>query len=321
MKNLVAAACAAVSMLLPGVGGAQGFPTKPVLMIVPFPPGGVADLVARAVGGEMARELKQPVVVENRAGAGGNLGAEAVARAVPDGHTVLYAVGSILTANPYLYPKLGFDALKDFAPITETVAGGMVLVAHPSVPVSSLRDLLAYAKANPGKLSYASYGSGSFPHLNMELLKSITGVHLLHIPYRGAAPALSDVLAGQVEVMFDVSTTAIPQIRSGKLKALAVNMPRRLATLPEVPTIGELLPGFDGSGWQGLFVPAATPAPAVRALHAAAVKALAQPDVRKRLTDSGLDVVGGSAGDLAAKIQRESVKWAQVVKFAGIRVD
>ena len=321
MKNLVAAACAAVSMLLPGVGGAQGFPTKPVLMIVPFPPGGVADLVARAVGGEMARELKQPVVVENRAGAGGNLGAEAVARAVPDGHTVLYAVGSILTANPYLYPKLGFDALKDFAPITETVAGGMVLVAHPSVPASSLRDLLVYAKANPGKLSYASYGSGSFPHLNMELLKSITGVHLLHIPYRGAAPALSDVLAGQVEVMFDVSTTAIPQIRSGKLKALAVNMPRRLATLPEVPTIGELLPGFDGSGWQGLFVPAATPAPAVRALHAAAVKALAQPDVRKRLTDSGLDVVGGSAGDLAAKIQRESVKWAQVVKFAGIRVD
>jgi tripartite-type tricarboxylate transporter receptor subunit TctC len=292
-----------------------------VQMIVPFPPGGVADLVARTLGAEMSKELKQPVVVENRAGAGGNLGAEAVARSAADGHFVLYAVGSILTANPHLYPKLGFDAQKDFAPVTETVAGGMVLVANPGVPVKSLSELLAHAKARPGRISYASYGNGSFPHLNMELLKSMTGTHLLHIPYRGAAPALADVMAGQVEVMFDVSTTAIPQVRAGKLKALAVNMPRRLAALPDVPAIAEFLPGFDGSGWQGLFVPAATPEKAVQALHAAATRALAHPDVRKRLTDSGLEVVGGSPAELAAKIQRESAKWAKVVKFAGIRVD
>lgn len=304
-----------------GCAHAQGFPTRPINLVVPFPPGGVADIVARTLAAEIAKELRQPVIVENRGGAAGNLGAEAVARAQPDGHTVLYAVGSILTANPHLYPKMPFDAQRDFAAVTEVVAGGMVLVAHPTVPVASFNELVSLAKARPGRLSYASYGNGSFPHLNMELLKSTLGAFIVHIPYRGAAPALADVMSGQVEVMFDVSTTAIPQIRAGKLRPLAVNTPRRLAALPEVPAISEFIPGFDGSGWQGLFVPASTPRAALQQLHAAAVKALAQPEVRKRLNDSGLEVVASGPAELTEKVRRESEKWAKVVRFAGIRID
>lgn len=306
---------------LPSLAPAQTFPSRPVTMIVPFPPGGVADIVARTLATEMSKQLGQPMIVENRGGAAGNLGAEAVARAQPDGHTVLYAVGSILTANPHLYPRMPFDALRDFAAVTEVVSGGMVLVAHPSVPAASFKDLVAHAKAHPGRLSYASYGNGSFPHLNMELLKSTLGAFIVHIPYRGAAPALADVLSGQVEVMFDVSTTAIPQIRAGKLRPLAVNTPRRLAALPDVPAISEFIPGFDGSGWQGLFVPAATPRTALTQLHGAAVKALAQPEVRKRLTASGLEVVAGSSSELAEKVRQESAKWEKVIRFAGIRID
>lgn len=306
---------------VPSLAPAQAFPSRPVTMIVPFPPGGVADIVARTLATEMSKQLGQPMIVENRGGAAGNLGAEAVARAQPDGHTVLYAVGSILTANPHLYPKMPFDALRDFAAVTEVVSGGMVLVAHPSVPAASFKDLIAFAKAHPGRLSYASYGNGSFPHLNMELLKSTLGAFMVHIPYRGAAPAQADVLSGQVEVMFDVSTTAIPQIRAGKLRPLAVNTPRRLAALPDVPAISEFIPGFDGSGWQGLFVPAATPRTALAHLHGAAVKALAQPDVRKRLTASGLEVVAGSSSELAEKVRQESAKWEKVIRFAGIRID
>jgi tripartite-type tricarboxylate transporter receptor subunit TctC len=306
---------------LPGLAHAQTFPVRPVNLVVPFPPGGVADIVARSLATEMAKSLRQPVIVENRGGAAGNLGAEAVARAQADGHTVLYAVGSILTANPHLYPRMPFDALRDFAAVTEVVSGGMVLITHPSVPATTFKDLVTLAKARPGQLSYASYGNGSFPHLNMELLKSTLGAFIVHIPYRGAAPALADVVSGQVEVMFDVSTTAIPQIRAGKVRALAVNTPRRLAALPEVPAISEFIPGFDGSGWQGLFVPAATPRSVIEQLHAAAVKALAEPELRKRLNNSGLEVVARSPAELADKVRQESEKWAKVVRFAGIRID
>lgn len=315
-----------VPLVAPWAAHAQGaFPARPLRMVVPFPPGGIADIAARAIANEMAKDLGQPVVVENRPGAAGNVGAEAVARAPADGHTMLYAVASAFTANPHLYGRMPFDPLKDLVPVSETVMGGMVLLARPELGVASLRDWLDRVKVQPGRQSYASYGNGSFPHLNMELLKSATGTHLVHIPYRGAAPALQDLLGGQVDVMFDQSATAIPQVKSGKLRALAVNTPRRLAALPDVPTIGESgirgLEGFDGSGWQGVWVPAGTPAPVIQRLHQSVVRALAVPEVRKRFTDAGLEVVGSTPEQSRAKVDRESAKWKGVIDYARIRVD
>jgi tripartite-type tricarboxylate transporter receptor subunit TctC len=269
----------------------------------------------------MGRDLGQPVVVENRPGAGGNVGAETVAKSAPDGYTVLYAVASAFTANPHLYGKMPFDPLRDLVPVTETVMGGMVLLVRPEFQAANLRDWLARVQANPGRLSYASYGNGSFPHLNMELLKFMTGTHVVHIPYRGAAPAMQDLLGGQVDMMFDQSATAIPQIRAGKVKPLAVNTPQRLAALPDVPTIAEVLRGFDGSGWQGLWVPAGTPPAVLQRLNQSAVRALAVPEVRKRFTDAGLEVVGSSPEQVRVKVERESIKWKDVIDFARIKVD
>lgn len=299
----------------------ESFPTRPIHLIVPFPPGGVADLVARGLAAQMSKQLAQPVVIENRAGAAGNVGAAAVAVATPDGHTVLYAVGSILTANPHLYDPLPFDASRDFAAVGESVSGGMVLLARRNLPIETVADLIGHLKRNPAGLSYASYGIGTFPHLNMELIKSIAGVDAVHVPYRGAAPALGDLVAGRVDLMFDVSATAIPQVRGGKAKALAVNTPQRLAALPHVPALAETFSGFDGSGWQGLFVPAATPDAAVARLNRALNQALADPALRRRIVDSGLVPVGGPADQLARKVVAESRKWADVVRFANIRLD
>lgn len=307
--------------LRPGAAKAQAWPSKPIRMVVPFPPGGVMDMAARSIATEMERDLKQPIVVENRGGAGGNVGAEAVARAGGDGYTLLYGIGSGFTANPYLYPKLPFDPKKDFAPITETVAGGMVLLVRPDFPARDLKDWIAYVRTKPGVLSYGSYGNGSFPHLNMELLKSLTKTHLVHIPYRGAAPALNDLLGGQIDMMFDQSATAIPQVRTGKLRAIAVNTPRRLEALPDVPTVAESLAGFDGSGWQGLWAPAGTPPDVLQRLNQSAVKALQQPAVRKRFSDAGLEVVGSTPEQMSAKIARESDKWREVIRFASIKLD
>jgi tripartite-type tricarboxylate transporter receptor subunit TctC len=313
---------AAGAGLFAAPGFAQGaFPTRPLRMVVPFPPGGIADIAARAIGAEMAKDLGQPVVVENRPGAGGNIGAEAVAKAAPDGYTLLHAVASAFTANPHLYGNMPFDPLRDLVRVTETIRGGMVLLVRPEFKAANLREWLAQVKAQPGRLSYASYGNGSFPHLNMELLKSMTGTHVVHIPYRGAAPAMQDLLAGQVDMMFDQSATALPQIRSGKVRPLAVNTPQRMAALPDVPTIGELLKDFDGSGWQGIWVPAGTPPAVIQRLNQAAVKALAVPEVRKRFNDAGLEVVGSTPEQTRAKVERESAKWKGVIDYAKIKVD
>ncbi len=321
-RHLVAAAAAAVALLAGGPSLAQsGFPDKPVTVVVPFPPGGGADVLARLISAAMARDLGQPIVVENRPGAGGNVGAQAVARASPDGYTLFYAVGSILTANPHLYAKPPFDPFKDFAAIGETVTGGMVLVARPQMPFDSLDGFLAYAKANPGKLSYASYGNGSFPQLNMEWLKAKTGTDLIHVPYKGAAPAMNDLLGNQVDVMFDLSSTAVPQIRAGKLKALAVNTPHRLSVLPDVPTLGEKFAGFDGSGWQGLFAPGGTPEPIIAKLSASLQKALADPTVRQRIGEYSLEPGAGKPAPLAVKLREEHARWREVMRNANIKVD
>jgi tripartite-type tricarboxylate transporter receptor subunit TctC len=301
--------------------GQAAWPTRPLRMVVPFPPGGIADIAARSIAAEMARDLGQPVVVDNRPGAGGNVGADAVAKAAPDGYTLLYAVASAFTANPHLYGAMPFDPLKDLVPVSETVLGGMVLLVRPDFPAADLREWVAKVKAQPGRLSYASYGNGSFPHLNMELLKSLTGTHVVHIPYRGAAPAMQDLLAGQVDMMFDQSATALAQIRAGKVKPLAVNTPTRLAALPDVPAIAENLQGFDGSGWQGVWVPAGTPPAVLQRLNQAVVKALAAPEVRKRFTDAGLEVVGSTPEQARAKVERESARWKRVIDGARIKVD
>ena len=318
-RELLALGALAVSS---GLARAQAaWPTKPLRLVVPFPPGGIADIAARSIGAEMAKDLGQPVVVENRPGAGGNIGAEAVAKSPPDGHTILYAVASTFTANPHLYGKMPFDPVRDLIPVTETVMGGMVLLVRPDFNAANFAEWLARVKSQPGRLSYASYGNGSFPHLNMELLKSMTGTHAVHIPYAGAAPALQGLLAGHVDMMFDQSATAIPQIRAGKVKPLAVNTPRRLAALPEVPTVAELLKDFDGSGWQGLWVPAGTPPAVVQRINQSVVKALAVPEVRKRFTDAGLEVVGSTPEQVRAKVEREFAKWKGVVDYAKIKVD
>ena len=304
-----------------GLAAAQAWPAKPIRIVVPFPPGGIMDINARAIGAEMGKRLAVAVIVENRPGAGGNLGTEAVAKAAPDGYTLLYGIGSTLTANPHLYPKLGFDPSRDLAPITETVSGGMVLLVRPDFPAASFAEWLAQVKRQPGRLSYASYGNGSFPHLNMELVKSLTGVHVVHIPYRGAAPAMQDFLAGQVDMMFDQTATALAQVRSGKARAIAVNTPQRLAALPDVPTLAETLRGFDGSGWQGLWAPAGTPPEVLQALNRTALEALAQPELRRRFAESGLEPVGSSPEQVTAKTRSESEKWRQVIRFARIQLD
>ena len=318
---LLAAGAAAWALAVPRLGRAQAWPARPIRLVVPFPPGGVMDIAARAIGNELAKELKQPVVVDNRPGAGGNLGTEAVAKAANDGYTLLYGIGSTFTANPHLYGKLNFDPLKDLTAVTETVSGGMVLLVRPDFPAKDLREWVAAVKSRPGRLSYASYGNGSFPHLNMELLKSLSGTHVVHIPYRGAAPAMQDLLAGQVDMMFDQSATAIAQIRAGKVKPLAVNTPQRMAGLPDVPTVAETFRGFDGSGWQGLWVPAGTQPQVVQQLQQATLKALAEPQVRQRFAESGLDIVGSSPEQVQAKLGRESDKWRDVIRFANIRLD
>jgi len=311
----------ALAGVLPSIAGAQNFPGGPLRMIVGFPPGGIADAAARSIAAEMAKDLSQPVVVENRPGAAGNVAAEAVARSPADGHTLLYAVASAFTANPHLYAKMAFDPLRDLVPVTETVLGGMVLLVRPEFRAATLREWIAAVKSQPGRLSYASYGNGSFPHLNMELLKSLTGTHVVHIPYRGAAPAMQDLLGGQVDMMFDQSATAIAQIRAGRVRPLAVNTLRRLAALPEVPTIAETLQGFDGSGWQGLWVAAGTPPAVVQRLHESAVRALAVAEVRQRFVDAGLEVVGSTPEQARMKMERESAKWKQVIDLARIRIE
>jgi tripartite-type tricarboxylate transporter receptor subunit TctC len=311
----------ALRLRLRGPARAQAYPTRAIRLVVPFPPGGVMDMAARVIGSEMARDLKQPLTVDNRGGAGGNVGAEIVARAPADGYTLLYGIGSAFTANPHLYSSLPFDPLKDFVPITETVAGGMVLLVRPEFAARNLKDWVAYVQSRPGVLTYASYGNGSFPHLNMELLKSLTNTHLVHIPYRGAAPALQDLLAGRIDMMFDQSATAIPQVRSRRLRAIAVNTPGPMPALPGVPPIAESLPGFDGSGWQGLWAPAGTPPEVLLRIHQSAVKALGLPGVRKFFVDAGLDVVGSTPDEVRAKIVRESGRWREVIRSAHIRID
>ena len=301
---------------------AQAYPTKPVTIIVPFAAGGTTDILARIIGQALTAELGQSVVVDNRAGAGGNIGGQAAAKAAPDGHTLFMGTVGTHAINASLYKKMPFDPVKDFAPLTRVANVPNLLVANPAQPYKSVKDLIAYAKANPGKVTFGSSGNGSSIHLSGELFKSLAKVDMQHVPYKGSAPAVTDLLGNQIGIMFDNMPSAIQHVRSGKLVPLAVTTAKRSPELPNVPTIAEAgVPGYEATSWFGMFAPAGTPAPVLAKLNAAIVKVLAQPDVKKKINEQGAEVYSETPEQFAAFIQAESVKWGKVVKESGASLD
>ena len=310
-----------VSLLYVSETKAQTYPAKPVRLVVPFPPGGPTDVVARGMAQEMGKALGQVIVIENRGGAGGVLGTELVAKSTADGYTLLMGTIGGLAVSMSLLSNRGYDTLRDFAPITQMVNVTNILVVHPSVPAKSVKELLAIARARPGSLNYASSGNGTVTHLAGELLKLLGKVNIVHVPYKGGAPALAALVSGETDMSYENSLIILPQIKAGKVKAIAVTTAKRSALLPELPTIGETLPGYSASGWYGLVAPAATPKDALAKLNAAAVKALRTPDVVERLKSQGAEPVASSAEEWGAFIRAEIDKWARVVKAANMKAD
>ncbi len=310
-------------------GVASAWPSKPVRIVVPFAAGGTTDILARALAPELQRAFGQPFVVENKGGAGGNLGATEVAKSAPDGHTLLMGTVGTHAINASLYPKMPFDHVKDFSPITLVAGVPNVLVLNPAnaqkYGIASVQDLARAARAHPGKLNMASSGNGTSIHLAGELFKSMTGTFMLHLPYRGSGPALLDLMGGNMDLMFDNLPSAMPHIKAGKLKALAVTSATRSAALPELPTIAEAggaaLKGFEASSWFGLLAPAGTPADVVTRLQQEVAKVLAMPAIKERLLNLGATPSGISGADFARYIEAETRKWAQVVKVSGAKVD
>jgi tripartite-type tricarboxylate transporter receptor subunit TctC len=321
MKQLLVAVVFA-TLASVGHSQAQTYPSRPVTLVLGFAPGGPSDVMARIFGKKLEQILGQPVVIENRSGAGGNIAAETVARAAPDGHTLLLGNSGILAANVSLYKTINFDPVKDFAPITLVGAQANVLVVHPSLPAQTLAELIAHAKANPGKVSFASGGRGSSPHLAAELLKAKADINIVHVVYRGTGPALQDVVGGHVPMSFSSVSPVLGYIHNGTLRALGVAALKRTALLPDVPTIAELgFPGFEASAWHGLVAPAATPRDVIATLHRGMMETLNDPDTRKALTDFGVDVVGNTPDELTAYIKSEIVKWAEIIKASGTTLD
>ncbi len=301
---------------------AQQYPSKAVRMIVGFPAGGTSDIMARLTGQKLSEAWGQTFIIDNRPGAGGNIGTELVAKAAPDGYTLLVSPGSTLTSNPAVYSKVPFDTVRDFAPVTIIAGVPNALVAHPSLPVANVKQLIALAKSRPGQLAYASTGAGQSTHLSAELLKTSAGINLIHVPYKGSAPALTDIVAGQVSVMFDNLPSVLPFIKSGRLKPLAVSSAARSRALPEIPTVAESgVPGFDVTVWFAVLAPAATPRDIVNRLNAEIVKAINTSDMRQRLAQQGADPIGNTPEEFSAVIKRDLAKWAKVVKDANIKLD
>jgi tripartite-type tricarboxylate transporter receptor subunit TctC len=322
MKNLSALIAGVVLSTIAVLANAQAWPAKPIKWIVPFAPGGTTDILARTVGEKLALALGQPVVVENKPGAGGGVGAEFTAKAAPDGYTIMGGTISTHAINASLYNKLPYDPVKDFVAITLIARVPNMLVVNPAIPASNVKELIALLKANPNKYSFASSGNGTSQHLSGELFKTMAGVEMQHIPYKGSPPALQDVVGGQVTMTFDNITTALPLAKAGKLRALAVTTATRSAAAPDVPTLAESgLPGFEVGSWQGVFAPAGTPPEIVRRLNAEIVKILNLPDVREKLTGLGAEPVGNSSEEFSAMVKAEVVKWADVVKKSGAKVD
>jgi len=310
----------ALAFSVPGVF-AQSFPSKTLRLIVGFPPGGATDIAARAVAQKLTENLGQQVIVDNRPGAASNIGAELVARAAPDGHTLF--MGSVsLSINPSLYSKLPYDPLRDLAAVAHVATTPFILVAHPSMPVKSVKDFIAFARARPGQINYGTAGAGSGAHLFMELFRSLAGVEMTSVHYKGAAPATVDLLAGQVPVLFDNILTLYPLVKLGKLRGLGVSTAQRSPLAPEIPALAEAgVPGYDADAWFGLFVPAATPRDIVARLNAETLKSLQTADMRDRLRSFGATPGRGTPEQFAALFRAEIAKWAKVVKSAGVRAD
>jgi tripartite-type tricarboxylate transporter receptor subunit TctC len=307
---------------LSGTAIAQTYPAKPIRFVVPFPPGGGNDLLARITAAKMTESLGQPIVIENRAGASGQVGTQYVAGQPPDGYTIITA-GTQLTVRQGAGKEAPYDVLKDFTPISLLVLQPNVLVVHPSVPASTLQELLALAKAQPGKLNYGVGSNGSAPHIASELLKAMAGVDIVHVPYNGAAPALKAVLAGEVTMVFDNVATSIGHIRAGKLRALGVSGKVRAPQMPDVPAVAETagLPGFEVNSWFGVLAPANTPGPIAERLSAEFAKALQHPQVRERLTQQGFTVVGSTPGEFDAHMRADISNWKRMIEISKVRLD
>jgi tripartite-type tricarboxylate transporter receptor subunit TctC len=314
------AGLAAAAFALAAIG--QTFPDKPVRFVIGFTPGGPSDILARAVGQRLGERWGHQVVVENRPGAGGNLAAEAVAKSAPDGYTWLLGNNSILATNQSLYRKLPYDPVKDFAPVALVAVQPNILVVHPDVKASSVRELISLAKQSPGKLNYASSGAGAAAHLAGELFKSMAGLDMVHVPYKGAQPALTDLIAGQVQLMFATSASVIPYMKAGRLRALAVTTAQRSPSVPDLPTVSEAgLPGFEATTWHGVVVPSAVPPALVQKLNQDINAVLREKDLGERLAGLGAEIMTGSPRDFADYIAREIPKWAKVVKDSGARAE
>ena len=314
---------AALALSAPhAAAAAEPYPARPVRFVVAFPPGGGTDIIARSIAQKLGERLGQQVLVDNRPGAGGNIGTDLVAKSSPDGYTLLMGSAGPLAINASLFARMPFDPIKDLAPVTLAASTPNVLVVHPSLPAATVRELIALAKARPGEINFASSGHGTPAHLAGELFNSMAGVKLIHVPYKGAAPALADLLGGQVQLMFSTMPPALPHVKDGKLRALAVTSLKRSPAAPDLPTVDEIaLPGFEANTWHGVVVPAGTPGAIVARLNREIVAILHLPDVVERLSGQGAEALGSTPEEFAAYIKSESVKWAKVVRDSGAKAE
>jgi len=304
------------------VAAADAYPSKPIRFVVAFPPGGGTDIIARSIAQKLAERLAQQVVVDNRPGAGGNIGTDIVAKSAPDGYTMLMGSAGPLAINASLFASMPFDPVRDLAPVTLAASTPNVLVVHPSLRATTVKELIALAKAKPGEINFASSGHGTPAHLAGELFDSMAGVKMIHVPYKGAAPALADLLGGQVQIMFSTMPPALPHVKDGKLRALAVTSLKRSPAMPELPTVDEAaLPGFEANTWHGVLVPAGTPVPIIARLNREIVAILHLPDVVERLSGQGAEAQGSTPEEFAAYIKSETLKWAKVVRESGAKAE
>jgi tripartite-type tricarboxylate transporter receptor subunit TctC len=324
MKGAIQAAAVAALCACAQAACAQtdNYPTRPIRLIAANGPGGGLDIVSRAISPKLSAALGQQVIVDNRAGAAGSVASEIVAKSAPDGYTIMAGSVGGLAVNTHLYKGLGYDPIRDLAPITWAVSGSNVVVVHPSMPVKSIKELIAYAKANPGKITYGSSGAGNAGHLGTELFCSMTGVKMVHVPYKGGAPAMLDLLAGAVQLVFSSAPTAVPQVKAGKIRALAVTTAKRSVVLPDLPTVAEAgVPGFEADNWYGIVTTMKTPAPIIKRLNIEILKALHAPDVTQLLLNQGLEVKTSTPQEFGAYMRSEYDKWAKVIRDAGIQAN
>jgi tripartite-type tricarboxylate transporter receptor subunit TctC len=322
MPTWVTTIALAFCAVLPFTAASQTYPAKPVKVVIPYPPGSTPDIVGRVLSSKLQESLGQPFVVDNRTGAGGNIGAEAVAKAPADGYTLLIGINGPAAINKFLYKNLAYDSDRDLLPVSLLASSPQLLVVTPGVQANSFREFIEHARSNPGRLSYGSVGSGSASHLTMELLKNDAGLFIVHIPYRGFPPAVTDMLAGNIDAMFAIIPAVLPQVRAGKLRALAVTGLKRSALAPEVPSVAELgYPQLESLAWIGLLAPAGTPQAIIARLNSEATRLMRAPDVRETLARQGFDVIAGSQSEFAAWIGTEQRKWAGVIQASGATVD